>query len=214
MAERSLAELRRDYSLKELSRLTVDRDPFVQFSYWMDAAIESGISDPNAMTLATVDPKGRPSARVVLLKGYGPDGMVFFTNYESKKGNDLAGNPNAALHFFWRELERQVAITGRVQKTSAEESESYFQSRPEASRLGAWASKQSQVIRSRRFLEDEMESLRTQFEGREIPCPPYWGGYRLVPACFEFWQGRQSRLHDRIVYEHNGESWEIFRLSP
>src|SRR5437868_5996649 len=192
MIDKNLADLRREYSLRELSRRSVDRDPLVQFSLWMSDAIAAAITDPNAMTIATVSSDCKPTARVVLLKAFGPDGFVFYTNYESAKGADLVANPNAVLHFFWRELERQVMIRGAVEKTSAEESKAYFLSRPIESRLSAWASDQSRELASRASLEERMEAVRKQYDGQEIPCPPYWGGYRLTPDLFEFWQGRKS----------------------
>ena len=213
MTETELAELRRDYARESLSESTVARDPFEQFSLWMREALSSKIVDATAMTLSTVDTECRPAARVVLLKGFSPSGFAFYTNYESKKAQDLAANPYAALNFFWAELERQVAICGTVQKTSREESEKYFRSRPMASRLAAWASKQSSVLTSRDELEQRFDELRQQF-GDEVPLPPFWGGFRLVPDRFEFWQGRPSRLHDRICYLRANDGWDIVRLSP
>lgn len=214
MESHELADLRRDFSRESLSETSVENDPFDQFSIWMNEALASEIIDANAMTLSTVDAECRPSSRVVLLKGFSKAGFTFFTNYESKKARDLAVNPNAAVHFFWAELERQVIISGTTTMTSREESESYFKSRPIESRLGAWASKQSSVLLSREDLERRVEELRAEFDGQEIPLPPFWGGYRLVPNRFEFWQGRASRLHDRICYEFRDGRWEIFRLSP
>ena len=164
--------------------------------------------------VSTVGDDGSPSSRVVLLKGFDPNGFVFFTNYESRKARDLSLNPNVALHFFWPELERQVAIAGRAERTSREESETYFASRPFASRLGAWASKQSEHLSSRKDLEDRLEEIRTRFNDEDIPCPPFWGGFRVVPRRFEFWQGRPSRLHDRICYEMDNGDWRILRLYP
>jgi pyridoxamine 5'-phosphate oxidase len=213
--ERKLAELRREYSLQELSETSVAADPFVQFADWFDEYLDSGPSEPNAFVLSTVASDGSPSSRVVLLKGFDPSGFVFFTNYESRKGRDLSGNPRVALQFFWPELERQVQIVGVAEKTSREESEAYFGSRPMASKLGAWASKQSEPLSSRKELDDRLEEIRTRFQGDdEIPCPPFWGGYRVVPTRFEFWQGRPSRLHDRIAYERDAEEWKIIRLYP
>lgn len=210
----TLANFRRDYSLRELSESSVDTNPFAQFSAWMGDAIKSEIIDATAMTLATVDKDCKPSSRVVLLKDFGENGFVFFTNYESKKAVDLADNPNAALHFFWAELERQVIIGGTVEKTSRDESEAYFKTRPFESRIGAWASKQSSVIESRRALEERVAELTEQYKDGSVPLPPFWGGYRLTPSSFEFWQGRASRLHDRICYRLREKEWEIFRLSP
>ena len=210
---KELADLRRDFSAEGLSETDVAASPFEQFSRWMDDALNADIIDPNAMTLSTVGPDGRPSARVVLLKYFGEGGFAFFTNYESKKGTDLDANPFTVLHFFWPQLDRQVAVYGRVEKTSREESEKYFNSRPVDSRLGAWASSQSRVIESRDVLEQRFEEFRERF-GDDVPLPPFWGGFRLTPDRFEFWQGRQNRLHDRIIYELVDGVWKISRLSP
>lgn len=213
MERNDLAELRREFTSQELSETTVDADPVEQFAAWIDEALRSDVIDANAMTLATVGGDGRPSARVVLLKYFGDDGFAFFTNYESKKARDLDANPFATLHFFWPQLDRQVAVYGRAERTSREESEKYFNSRPVESRLGAWASKQSTPVESRNVLEKRVEEFRSQF-GEDVPLPPFWGGFRLLPDRFEFWQGRQSRLHDRIVYESIGDGWQIIRLCP
>ena len=213
MDKHELADLRRDFSSVGLDESAVDPDPFVQFGEWMNDALAADIRDPNAMTLATVGEDGRPDARVVLLKYYGPDGFLFFTNYESKKARDLAANPYATLHFFWRQLDRQVSIRGTAQKTSREESEKYFLSRPVDSRVAAWASSQSRVIGSRSVLEERFRELKEKF-GDKVPLPDFWGGFRLAPDRFEFWQGRQNRLHDRLVYSQNGGTWNIQRLSP
>ena len=212
--EVNLAELRREYALQELSEDSVAADPFVQFANWFDEYVSSGAIEPSAVLVSTVGDDGSPSSRVVLLKGFDPNGFVFFTNYESKKGRDLTGNPNVALHFFWPELERQVAIAGRAERISREESEAYFASRPSESRLGAWASKQSEQLSSRKELEDRLEEIRGRFSDGDIPCPPFWGGFRVVPTRFEFWQGRPSRLHDRICYELDNGDWRILRLYP
>jgi pyridoxamine 5'-phosphate oxidase len=208
-----LANLRRDYAGKELTKSLVDRDPFSQFTVWLEEALNSEIIDASAMTLATVDAAGRPANRVVLLKGLDDRGLVFFTNYESKKGADLAQNPNVSLSFFWPELQRQVIISGTATKIAAEESAAYWQTRPADSQIGAWASHQSSVIESRAFLEAKFNEMREKF-GKDIPLPPFWGGYRVAPDQIEFWQGRASRLHDRIVYRLAGEAWIIERLSP
>jgi pyridoxamine 5'-phosphate oxidase len=214
MSEVELTDLRRDYARESLSRSSVAHDPLVQFSKWMDEVLTSKVIDPNAMMVSTVDAQCRPSSRVVLLKDFGESGFTFFTNYESKKGRDLAGNPHTVLHFFWPELERQVNIRGTAAKVSREESETYFRSRPVESRIGAWASSQSSVLGSRGELEERVEELRQQYADGEVPLPPFWGGFRVTPDRFEFWQGRPSRLHDRICYERDGETWRITRLSP
>jgi len=209
-----LADIRRDYSLQELSEVTVDRDPFAQFSTWLEDAINSGGPEPTAMNVATIGLDGRPSSRVVLLKNFDNKGFVFFTNYGSRKGAELAANENSTLHFFWAELERQVNIRGVATRTSAEESEAYFKSRPFESRIGAWASQQSSVISSRDELKNKVEELREKYSDGDVPLPPFWGGFRVRPDRFEFWQGRPSRLHDRICYELADSEWLISRLSP
>jgi pyridoxamine 5'-phosphate oxidase len=212
--EVNLADLRREYALQELSEDSVAADPFVQFANWFDEYLSSGPPEPSAVLVSTVGDDGSPSSRVVLLKGFDPNGFVFFTNYGSKKGRDISLNPSVALHFFWPELERQVAIAGRAERISREESETYFASRPFESRLGAWASKQSERLSSRKELEDRLEEIRGRFSDGDIPCPPFWGGFRVVPRRFEFWQGRPSRLHDRICYEMDNGDWRILRLYP
>jgi len=214
MIGKELAAIRRDYSLKELSKSSVSRNPFEQFGVWMTEAIDSQLHEPTAMTLSTVDAECRPSARVVLLKEFSESGFVFFTNYESKKSRDLLANPNASLLFFWPELERQVAIVGTAEKIPVEESAAYFRTRPVGSQIGAWASKQSSVIESREVLERAVAELEARFDGKEVPLPDFWGGFRVTPRRFEFWQGRPSRLHDRICYELVGGKWKIYRLSP
>lgn len=214
MNANDLAEIRRDYELKELSEASVDRDPFAQFALWLDEAINAAVPEPTAMTLSTAGDDGAPSSRVVLLKGFGTSGFVFYTNYESCKGRELAADPRCALHFFWPALERQINIKGSVAKTSTDESESYFRTRPFASRIGAWASRQSERLASREELEQRVAELAAKFSDGNVPLPPNWGGYRVTPERLEFWQGRASRLHDRIVYEHAGGNWLISRLSP
>ena len=214
LSKEELRALRRDYAGAELSESAVAADPFEQFAIWFDEAMKSDVLEANAMTLSTADADALPSARVVLLKGFDKDGFVFFTNYESKKAADLIVNPNAALSFFWKELERQILISGTVEKTSEAESDEYFSSRPINSQLGAWASKQSSVIESRAVLEQRIEELEAEFRDDEISRPPFWGGFRLIPQSFEFWQGRPSRLHDRICYQQTDEGWKTYRLSP
>jgi len=208
-----LAQLRNDYALKTLDEGHVDRDPMKQFGVWMVEAIHAQVPEPTAMTLATADAKGRPSARIVLLKGMDPRGFVFYTNYDSRKGRELAANPQAALTFMWKELERQVRIEGKVEKVTAEESQAYYATRPLGSRIGAWASPQSEVIENRAWLEKRWEALSKEY-GENPSLPPHWGGYRVMPEYLEFWQGRRSRLHDRIVYARDGSGWKLSRLAP
>ncbi len=211
----SIADIRRDYSLKTLNETEVSDDPFQQFSDWWQQAIESKIDEVNAMTLATASLEGVPSARIVLLKGYDKSGFVFYTNYESAKGQELAENPRASLLFFWKELERQVRITGLVEKVSAAENDEYFLSRPTGSQIGAWASPQSHVIENRNWLENKVKELEAKFSSEQLTRPAHWGGYRVKPVIVEFWQGRSSRLHDRIQYTlQENNSWKIERLAP
>jgi|SRR6185437_1645336 len=209
----TIADLRREYALHELSEADVDIDPFKQFGLWFQEALDCEIKDTNAMSIATVDKNGKPSCRIVLLKGFSNKGFVFFTNYESHKGKDLAENPLAALMFYWHGLERQVRIEGRVEKISDIESDDYFNSRPEGSKIGAWASPQSQPISDRELIDSERDFLQ-KYAGKQIPRPPYWGGYIVKPEMIEFWQGRPNRLHDRIVYKMAGTAWKIERLAP
>ena len=208
-----LSDFRKSYELGELDEAEAADGPLALFNRWMDEAITHDVSEPTAMTVATVGANGRPSTRVVLLKGADARGMVWFTNYQSRKGEELAGNPYAALQFHWVEMERVVRIEGRVEKTSAEESDEYFKSRPLDSRLGAWASPQSQVISSRAVLVANAAKAAVQ-HGLNPDRPPHWGGYRLVPDRYEFWQGRRSRLHDRLVFTRDADRWVRERLAP
>lgn len=234
----AIADLRREYSLTGLRRMDLEADPIVQFRKWFDQAsgarasgqvrkffirlykrflLASGAEslDLTAMMLATVDQQGRPSARVVLLKGVDQRGFVFFTNYESRKGQELAGNPQAALVFYWPDQERQVCIAGEVNKLTPAESDAYFRTRPHGSRLAAWASKQSSTVKDRAALEEKWKQMEARYGGQEIPRPPFWGGYLLSPARIEFWQGRPNRLHDRFRYtQQRDKTWLIERLSP
>ena len=208
-----LADLRRDYARESLTESDVDRDPIAQFEKWFEEALHAGMIEPNAMTLATSSSDGHPSARVVLLKGADARGFVFFTDYRSRKGAELEENPHVSLCFWWDALQRQVRITGTVAKVSREESEAYFKTRPRGSRIGAWASRQSSALPSRELLEKEVERLDKSYP-EDVPLPPHWGGYRVTPESIEFWQGRLSRLHDRIVYRRQDAKWTISRLSP
>jgi pyridoxamine 5'-phosphate oxidase len=211
----SIADLRRDYAQARLDERAVDADPIAQFGLWFAEARKAELAEPNAMTLATATPGGVPSARIVLLKAFDARGFTFFTDYRSQKGCELEANPRAALAFFWSELERQVRITGTVTKVTREESEQYHRSRPRGSRLGAWTSHQSAVLPSREALEQRLREVTAKFPDEDNPLPPYWGGYLVRPETVEFWQGRPSRLHDRIRYTRQaGGDWNIERLSP
>ncbi|HEX8460756.1 MAG TPA: pyridoxamine 5'-phosphate oxidase [Segetibacter sp.] len=209
-----IADIRKDYKLKSLLEEDVLMQPLQQFSLWWDEAVNSKIEEVNAMTLATVTPDGLPSARIVLLKGITDEGFLFFTNYLSQKGSELAKKPVAALVFFWKELERQVRIEGTVEKISEAESDTYFASRPVKSKIGAWASPQSTPIPGRTIIEENVEKYNAQFGEENIPRPPHWGGYIVKPVRVEFWQGRRSRLHDRIRYYKENWEWKIERLAP
>lgn len=211
----SIADIRKDYKLKALSETEAQKDPIAQFSIWWQEAIAAQLDEVNAMTLATASAEGIPDARIVLLKEYDQQGFVFFTNYTSSKGHQLEANPYAALVFFWKELERQVRISGKVTRVSAEESDAYYNSRPEGSRIGAWASPQSQPIENREWLDKEDLKYRELFRAQPITRPAHWGGYRVQPHHIEFWQGRPSRLHDRLYYALDAQgNWSLQRLAP
>ena len=209
-----LADLRQNYARADLTEASAPDDPFAFFEQWFDEARAAGVREPNAMTLATVGADGQPAARIVLLKGQNARGFVFYTNYESRKGDDLAAHPHAALVFWWEPLERQVRIEGTVEKVAAKLSDAYFASRPRGSRLGAWASDQSRVVDDRAELEARLDEVEEEYDDGHIPRPPHWGGYRVLPTRFEFWQGRPNRLHDRLEYIPADGAWTIRRLAP
>ncbi|MCP4520870.1 MAG: pyridoxamine 5'-phosphate oxidase [Cytophagales bacterium] len=209
----NIADIRKDYTLKSLEINDVNKLPIKQFEQWFEEAVNAEVLEVNAMTLATVS-RQQARARILLLKGVSEQGFTFFTNYESDKGKELEENPNASMVFFWKELERQVRIEGIVEKVSPEESQNYFHSRPRGSQIGAWASQQSSVIKDRDVLENDVVTLTEKYEGKEIEYPKHWGGYILKPHRIEFWQGRSSRLHDRICYELENDNWKTSRLSP
>lgn len=211
----SIADLRREYTVAGLRRTDLNPDPVQQFLLWLDQAIAAGVTEPNAMTLATVDAKGIPSTRTVLLKGADQLGFRFFTNYESRKGREMAANPNVSGTLFWAGLERQVCFAGTVSKLSTAESEAYFKERPRGSRMGAWVSKQSEVIANREALEQGLAEVEKRHPGEDVPMPPYWGGYLITLTRIEFWQGRPNRLHDRFRYTRAANnSWLVERLAP
>jgi pyridoxamine 5'-phosphate oxidase len=210
----AIFKLRRSFSSKELDIYSVSADPFELFSNWMKEALDSEIHDPNAMVLATSSVEKIPSARIVLLRKFDEKGFVFFTNYESQKAAHLQHNKNVSLLFFWAELERQIRITGTAERISTGESSEYFSSRPRDNQISAWASKQSSVIQNRKMLENKFDEMNKKFEGKPIPLPPFWGGYKVIPQKIEFWQGRENRLHDRICYTLAEGTWKIERLSP
>jgi pyridoxamine 5'-phosphate oxidase len=210
----SIHETQKNYNHKRLTEEELDPDPIRQFHRWFEEATLSKIAEPNSMVLATASADGLPSARIVLLRGYDERGFVFFTNYESRKGRELEANPHAALVFHWHELDRQVRVEGPVAQVSAQESDTYFQSRPAGSRLGAWASRQSEVIADRESLEARFGALEIQYADGHVPRPEHWGGYRVFPTVIEFWQGRPNRLHDRLRYTRSEGDWLIERLAP
>ncbi|MBT8493151.1 MAG: pyridoxamine 5'-phosphate oxidase [Deltaproteobacteria bacterium] len=212
--KRTFDELREEYVQSAFSEEEADRDPIVQFGRWFDAAVAEGLPLANACALATASPAAVPSARMVLLKGFDQRGFVFFTNYDSRKGQEIASNPHATLLFWWTALERQVRIEGTVERASSKESDGYFAERPRGSNLSALASRQSEVVGSRKSLEDEVEAVAAHWDGKELERPGFWGGYRVIPSAIEFWQGRASRLHDRLRYHRDGQAWKIERLCP
>jgi pyridoxamine 5'-phosphate oxidase len=209
-----ISDLREEYRREALDRDTLHDDPMEQFKAWFAQAREARLKEPNAMVLATVDSGGQPFTRTVLLKKLDPRGMVFFTNFESRKSRQMDANPKVSALFLWLELERQVSVTGLASRISPAESLAYFITRPLGSRLGAWTSQQSSVIRSRSLLEAKLEEMKRKFADGKVPLPSFWGGYRIVPDSYEFWQGRQSRLHDRFLYSKSGDSWQVERLQP
>jgi pyridoxamine 5'-phosphate oxidase len=209
-----LAAMRQEYAARGLDEADLQGDPIEQFQRWVEEARRAQLFEPNAMTLATVGPDGQPSARMVLLKGVDRRGLAFFTNLESRKSRELAGNPKAALLFWWGPLQRQVRLEGRIERVEDAEADAYFATRPRGSQIGAWASQQSSAVESRAALDAAEQRIRERFEGGEVPRPDFWGGFRLVPETIEFWQGRINRLHDRLRYTRQAERWQIERLAP
>jgi pyridoxamine 5'-phosphate oxidase len=210
----SLADLRKEYTRAGLTESAADPDPIEQFRRWFGEVVKADLHEPNAMTLATATRDCRPSARMVLLKGFDERGFVFYTNYVGRKGRELDENPCCALVFYWGEFERQVRVEGQASRVSGEESDAYYASRPRGSRLGAWASRQSERVEKREDLEKRLRRLETEYEGRKVPRPPFWGGYRVEPNAIEFWQGRENRMHDRLLYRRTKDGWRIERLQP
>ncbi len=206
--------LRSEYESKRLEKATAKRNPFEQFEIWLAEAIAAEVDEPNAMVLSTATAQGKPSGRVVLLRGFDRKGFVFYTNYDSQKADEIAENPRASLVFFWSKLQRQVRIEGEVSPASRRLSQNYFATRPRESQIGAWASAQSRAIRNRRELEKQIAEMETRFAGKEVPCPDFWGGFVVKPDAFEFWQGGKSRLHDRLRYTKTKSAWKIERLCP
>ncbi len=206
--------LRHDFSKQTLDEKDVNKNPILQFEKWFKEAVDAKVNEPNAMTLCTATVDGKPSARILLLRNFDENGFVFYTNYASRKGEEMASNPNVALLFFWPELERQVRIEGTLKKQSEQESDEYFNSRPRESKLGAWTSAQSKIISNRKVLDEELEKYSKKYPTENVPRPPHWGGYILKPIAIEFWQGRPSRLHDRVLYTSENNHWKISRLAP
>lgn len=209
-----IKSLRIEYAKEILDEKKIKKNPFSQFDLWMNEALDAKIHEPHAMNISTVDKNGKPSSRIVLLRDFGKDGFVFYTNYNSKKGKDIMQNAFGAINFFWPELERQIRIQGKLKKVPSRQSDIYFASRPYENRLGAWASNQSEVLKDRKELEKRFEELKFKFKDKDIPRPNHWGGYILKPKEIEFWQGRPSRIHDRIRYKLIEKKWKIERLSP
>lgn len=209
-----VVDLREEYNKDSLDIKDLAQNPIVQFEYWFDEAVGANLPEPHAFMVSTVNTEGKPSARIVLLRNADENGFTFFTNYNSRKGQDIEAKPYASATFFWQQLQRQVRIEGTIEKVSAQESDEYFASRPRESQIGAWASNQSQVLESREALEQRVASLTKEYEGKDIPRPPHWGGYRIKPTQIEFWQGRPSRLHDRFLYILDNNNWTINRLNP